>query len=65
MTKPKHMYFKTLAQAQEASQKYEGQTFVNVHQMEGDCLTVKIVEFGRGFAIQFGDCGPYLQKGVK
>lgn len=65
MTKPKYQYFKTLELAQKAAQKYEGQVFTNSLQMEGDCTTVKVVEFGRGFTIQFGDCGPYLERDTK
>jgi hypothetical protein len=54
-------YFKTYQEAQNAQAKYAGQTFPNPYQFENENKNAKIVEFVKGFAIQFGDCGPYLE----
>ncbi len=55
-------YFKTLAEAEQALQPYAGQSFPNKYQFPGESDKAQVREFERGFAIQFGDCGPYLQK---
>jgi hypothetical protein len=61
----KPIYFKTRAEAQQAAKPYEGHYFMNPYQYRGECTTVKVLEFKKGFAIQFGDCGPYLEKQIK
>jgi hypothetical protein len=58
----KPIYFKTRDEAWKAAEPYKNQHFKNVYQYKGECTTVKINEFKKGFAIQFGDYGPYLQK---
>jgi hypothetical protein len=55
-------YFKTYQEARQAQAKYAGQTFPNRYQLRGENKSAKIVGFVKGFAIQFGDCGPYLEK---
>ena len=55
-------YFKTREQAETVLKQYEGQSFPNRYQFANECTRAKINEFGKGFAIQFGDCGPYLEK---
>ena len=57
-----YKYFKTRAEAEKASEPFKGKSFTNPYQYRGECTTVKVVEFKKGFAIQFGDCGPYLKK---
>lgn len=54
-------YFKTYNQAQKALAAYAGQSFPNRYQLAGENTCAKIVEYTKGFAIQFGDCGPYLE----
>lgn len=57
----KVQYFKTYEQAQQVAQTYAGQAFPNRYQYARENTSAKIVEFTKGFAIQFGDCGPYLE----
>ena len=54
-------YFKTYTQAQKALSTYVGQSFPNRYQFAGENTGAIIKEFKKGFAIQFGDCGPYLE----
>jgi hypothetical protein len=54
-------YFKTYEQAQQVAQTYAKQTFPNRYQFAGENTSAIIREFTKGFAIQFGDCGPYLE----
>jgi hypothetical protein len=58
----KPIYFKTRDEAEKAAEPYKNQHFTNPYQYKNECKAVKIIEFKKGFAIQFGDCGPYLQK---
>lgn len=55
-------YFKTYDCALIALTPYQGQTFPNVYQLKGENLAAQIRAFKKGWAIQFGDCGPYLAK---
>lgn len=55
------IYFKTYTQAQKALSAYVGQSFPNRYQLAGENTSAQIREFKKGFAIQFGDCGPYLE----
>jgi len=55
-------FFQTREEAEKAAEPYKNQHFTNIYQHKGECTTVKINEFEKGFAIQFGDCGAYLQK---
>ena len=54
-------YFKTYEQALQVAQTYAGQAFPNRYQYAGENTGAIIREFTKGFAIQFGDCGPYLK----
>ena len=54
-------YFKTYAQAQKILENYAGKYFPNRYQFAGENTGAIIREFKKGFAIQFGDCGPYLE----
>jgi hypothetical protein len=58
----KVQYFKTYDQALQVAQTYAGQTFPNRYQYAGENSGAIIREFTKGFAIQFGDCGPYLEE---
>jgi hypothetical protein len=57
----KIQYFKTYEQARQVAQNYAGQAFPNCYQYAGENTSAIIKEFTKGFAIQFGDCGPYLE----
>lgn len=54
-------YFKTYEQAEKALLPYVGQSFPNRYQLKGENTSAQIREFKKGLAIQFGDCGPYLE----
>jgi hypothetical protein len=54
-------YFKTYTQAQKYLANYAGQYFPNRYQFAGENTGAIIRAFTKGFAIQFGDCGPYLE----
>jgi hypothetical protein len=54
-------YFQTYDEALSALTLYQGQTFPNVYQFKGENTSAQIREFKKGFAIQFGDCGHYLE----
>lgn len=58
----KPVYFKTQAEAERIYLHYIDQTFPNKFQDAYSVARVKIVEREKGFAIQFGDYGPYLEK---
>lgn len=58
----KPVYFKTHAEAEQAYLRYIDQTFPNRFQDAHSITRIKLVEFERGFAIRFGDYGPYLEK---
>jgi hypothetical protein len=58
----KPVYFKTRDEAEKVYLEYIDQTFANKFQDAMSIARIKIVEFKKGFAIQFGDYGPYLQK---
>lgn len=58
----KPVYFKTHAEAERVYLRYIDQTFLNPFQDARSIARVKIVERDKGFAIQFGDYGPYLEK---
>jgi hypothetical protein len=53
-------YFKTSQQAHDAMQPWIDQEYPNRFQDARSIMRIKIVEFTKGFAIQIGDCGPYL-----
>jgi len=56
------VYFKALADAEKVYQLYIDEQYPNKFQDAFSVAKVKIVEFKKGFAIQFGDYGPYLEK---
>jgi hypothetical protein len=56
------IYFKTRDEAEKVYLEYIDKTFANKFQDAMSVARIKIVEFKKGFAIQFGDYGPYLQK---
>lgn len=58
--KPRVAYFKTEQQAHDAMQPWIDQEYPNRFQESGESKCAKLVEFTKGFAIQLGDCGPYL-----
>jgi hypothetical protein len=58
----KPIYFKTRDEAEKVYLEYIDKTFANKFQDAMSVARIKIVEFKKGFAIQFGDYGPYLQK---
>ena len=58
--KPKVAYFKTSQAAHDAMQPWIDATYPNRFQDAHSITRVKIVEFTKGFAVQLGDCGPYL-----
>lgn len=60
--KPKVKYFKTYAEAQAKLPELAGVDCTNKYQYAGECKELKIVEYTKGFAIQFGDCGAYLSE---
>ena len=53
-------YFKTSQQAHDAMQPWIDQEYPNRFQDARSITRIKIVEYIKGFAIQLGDCGPYL-----
>lgn len=58
--KPRVAYFKTEQQAHDAMQPWIDQEYPNRFQDAYSISKLKIVEFAKGFAVQFGDYGPYL-----
>ena len=58
--KPRAAYFKTSQQAHDAMQPWIDQEYPNRFQDARSITRIKIVEYVKGFAIQLGDCGPYL-----
>jgi hypothetical protein len=58
----KPIYFITRDEAEKVYLEYIDKTFANKFQDAMSVARIKIVEFKKGFAIQFGDYGPYLQK---
>jgi len=58
--KPKTAYFKTEQLAHDAMQPWIDKNYPNRFQDARSITKLKIVEFTKGFAVQFGDCGPYL-----
>lgn len=58
----KPIYFKTRDEAERVYLKYIDETYPNRFQDARSIALVKINEFQKGFAIQFGDYGPYLEK---
>lgn len=58
--KTKTAYFKTEQQAHDAMQPWIDQEYPNRFQDARSITRIKIVEYIKGFAIQLGDCGPYL-----
>jgi hypothetical protein len=53
-------YFKTYGEALTVSKRIPDSLCVNSYQFANETKTAKINEFGKGFAIQFGDCGDYV-----
>jgi len=58
----KPIYFKTRDEAEKVYLDYIDKTFSNKFQDAMAVARIKVVEFKKGFSIQFGDYGPYLQK---
>lgn len=56
------VYFKALADAEKVCQLYIDEQYPNKFQYKLEDVKIKIVEFKKGFAVQFGDYGPYLEK---
>mgnify|MGYP003655635924 CR=1 FL=1 len=57
----KPIYFKTREEAEKVYLKHIDKTYPNKFQDATSIARVKIVEVKKGFAIQFGDYGPYLE----
>lgn len=57
----KTTYFKTHAEAETVYLDYIDKEYSNRFQDAFSISRIKIVEFKCGFAIQFGDYGPYMQ----
>jgi hypothetical protein len=55
-------YYATREQAQERADRVPHAECVNQYQEVGDSREPKVVQCGKGFAVQFGDCGRYLTK---
>ena len=60
----KPIYFKTREDAEKVYFEHIDKTYPNKFQDAMSIARIKIVEFKRGFAIQFGDYGPYLEAKV-
>lgn len=58
----KTIYFKTRSEAEQVFLEYIDRNYPNKFQDARSISTIKINEFKSGFAIQFGDYGPYLEK---
>ena len=57
----KPRYFVTRVEAEVVYLAYVDEIFPNRFQDAFSIARIKIVEFTKGFAIQFGDYGPYLE----
>ena len=60
MRKPAIVYFKTSDLAHEAMQPYIDEHYPNRFQDAHAIGRIRIVEYVKGFAVQFGEFGPYL-----
>jgi hypothetical protein len=58
----KPVYFKTYTKAVEVAKKVPDALCVNQYQWSNETKCAKVREFDRGFAVQLGDCGPYVTK---
>ena len=58
----KPLYFKTRAEAEAVYLAHIDKEYPNRFQDAFSIARVQIREFEKGFAIQFGDYGPYLEK---
>lgn len=58
--KTKPAYFKTAQAAHDAMQPWIDKRYPNRFQDARSITKLRIVEFTKGFAVQFGDYGPYL-----
>ena len=58
--KPKIAYFETSEQAHVAMQPYIDKLYPNRFQDAFAIGRIRIVEYVKGHAVQFGECGPYL-----
>jgi hypothetical protein len=58
----KPIYFKTRDEVEKVFLEYIDRNYPNKFQDAMSIARVQIREFKKGFAIQFGDYGPYLQK---
>ena len=58
----KPIYFKNRDEAESIYLRYIDKIYPNRFQDAFSISRIKLVEFKRGFAIQFGDYGPYLEK---
>ena len=54
-------YFKTLDQAAKQLKSYENKQFINRFQSKQESTMAQLREFSKGYAIQFGDYGDYLE----
>ena len=61
-SKPTVVYFKTAVRAHDAMQPYIDKLYPNRFQDARAICRVRIVEYVKGFAVQFGESGPYLTK---
>jgi hypothetical protein len=52
--------FKTYQQAQKVQSVFDGMTYPNQYQFPGEDQGARIIQFTKGYAIQFGVCGDYL-----
>ena len=58
----KPIYFKTRAEVEQVFLEYIDRNYPNKFQDAMSIARAQIKEFKKGFAIQLGDYGPYLQK---
>lgn len=58
-------YFPTAEAAQAAIEAYVDVTYPNKFQDAFSITRIKVIETSLGFAVQFGDYGPYLEQPTK
>lgn len=58
----KPLYFKTYDQAVNAAKTIPNDLCVNQYQWSTEIKCAKVREFGKGYAVQLGDCGDYVTR---
>lgn len=56
------VYYRTYGEAQAVADKLPKDQCCNRFQMKGDRQCGLVREYGRGYAVQLGDCGAYVDK---